>query len=350
MQLIQSLSQRWSELRATQPHLRIRNAAAQLGVSEAELLATQTGDTVTRLRPEFTAILSAVESLGKVMALTRNEEVVHERKGVYLNPSFDNPHVGLFVGEDIDLRIFFRPWAFAFAVTETVQDKPRHSLQFFANDGEAIHKIYLTPASNEAAFTELVARFRDEAASAEIMVQPSPAAEVEKPDSEINVEAFRKGWVELKDTHDFFGLVRQHGLTRTQALRLAPEGNYATPVQPVAVRKTLEAASASGTPIMAFVGNKGMIQIHTGPVKHLLDRDGWFNVMDPDFNLHIKEAGITQCWVVRKPTTDGVVTALECFNAAGEQVLQLFGKRKPGIPELATWQELIEEVETAWAK
>jgi putative hemin transport protein len=37
--------------------------------------------------------------LGKVMALTRNDECVHERKGTYLNGDFSSPHAQLFVGK-----------------------------------------------------------------------------------------------------------------------------------------------------------------------------------------------------------------------------------------------------------
>ena len=139
-----NLKVQWDALKAENPHLRIRNAAEQLGVSEAELIATQTGDTVTRLRPEFAAILTEVEKLDKVMALTRNDECVHERKGVYLNPDFSSPFAGLFVGEDIDLRIFLSHWDKAFAVAEKSEHGDRKSLQFFGKDGLAIHKIYLT--------------------------------------------------------------------------------------------------------------------------------------------------------------------------------------------------------------
>lgn len=56
--------------------------------------------------------------MGKVMALTRNDECVHERKGVYQNGDFSSPHAQLFVGEDIDLRIFLNHWKSAFAVVE----------------------------------------------------------------------------------------------------------------------------------------------------------------------------------------------------------------------------------------
>jgi putative hemin transport protein len=340
-----SLQARWAALQAEQPKLRIRNAADQLGVSEVELLATRCGEGATRLKPDFPAILKQIESLGKVMALTRNHEVVHERKGVYQNAALGNPHVGLFVGEDIDLRIFFKPWASAFAVQESLGDKNRYSLQFFAQDGEAVHKIYLTPHSDPIAFRKLVDQFEAKDQRPEQVVQPWREESTEQPDEAIEVESFREGWINLQDTHDFFALVRKHKLTRIQALRLAPEGNYAVKVGNDALRRLITLAAERQVPIMVFVGNKGMIQIHTGPVKKLLDYGDWFNVMDPDFNLHVNEPLISQSWIVRKPTQDGVVTALECFNAAGRQVVQLFGKRKPGIPELEAWREIVAEVE-----
>ena len=62
-------------------------------------------------------------------------------------------------------------------------------------------------------------------------------------------------------------------------------------------------------------------------------------------NLHVREAAITQAWVVRKPSADGMITALECYDAKGEQLVQLFGKRKPGIPELEHWRAIIGKAE-----
>lgn len=344
----QDLKAQWEKLKTEEPQLRIRNAAAKLGVSEAALLATRMGEGVRRLQPVFRDILREVESLGKVMALTRNDSVVHERKGVYVNPTLTPGPVGLFVGADIDLRIFFQCWTFAYAVTEMARGKERKSLQFFTNDGEAVHKIYLTPQSDEDAFEALVERFiHENQAPVEEVTGNKPTPPKALPDSEIDIEGFRYGWLNLKDTHDFHGLVRDHKLTRTQALRLAPEGNYAIKLSNNALRQVVNKAADKQVPIMVFVGNRGMIQIHTGEVHKLLDHDGWFNVMDPDFNLHVKEADIAESWVVRKPSEDGLVTALECFNAEGEQIVQLFGKRKPGIPELETWRSLVQEVEDA---
>ncbi len=340
-----TLKEKWEALQKEQPQLRIRNAAAELNVSEAELLVLSCGENVIRLKPDFTDILGNAESLGKVMALTRNDDVVHERKGVYLNPSLDNPHVGLFVGEDIDLRIFFTTWGSAFAVIENAEEKPRKSLQFFAKDGEAIHKIYLTPLSNDNAFDAIVENFKSEDQSHTITTEPKKVIAEEKSDSEIDVTSFQEGWRNLKDTHDFFGLLRKNGVSRTQALRLAPEGNYSIKVSNNALREIVTKAAEKETPIMVFVGNPGMIQIHTGPVKKLMDHNDWFNILDPDFNLHVKEQSIADSWIVRKPSDDGMVTALECFDKHGTQIAQLFGKRKPGIPELEDWRIIVQEVE-----
>lgn len=339
------LKQKWDQLKAQQPHVRIRNAAEALNVSEAELLATQVGENVIRLRPDFKDILLDIESLGKVMALTRNEECVHERKGIYLNPDFSSPHASLFVGADIDLRIFFSAWAKAFAVTDETARGISRSIQFFDKSGQAIHKIYLTPTSNVQAYETLIEKFKAKEQSKEETIEPAKEPKPELADSEIDVESFQKAWVELKDTHDFFMLMHQHKLTRTQALRLAPEAYYASKIDNNAIVTMLENAAKTNLPIMVFTGNPSMIQIHTGEIKNTLWHQGWFNVMDPDFNLHLDMSKVSQTWVVRKPSEDGIVTSIEVFNEKGDLIVQFFGKRKPGIPELEPWRTLIEDLQ-----
>jgi putative hemin transport protein len=338
--LVNDLKEKWEALKAENPHLRIRNAAVELGVSEAELLATNVGNGVTVLKPEFKDILTEAELLGKVMALTRNDECVHERKGTYLNGDFSSPHAQLFVGEDIDLRIFLNHWKFVFAVIEG----DKKSLQFFGKDGLALHKIYLTKDSNEAAFDAIVEKFKAEEQIQTLELETVAPKAPEKADSEIDVEGFQKAWTELKDTHDFFMMTRKFGVSRTQALRLAPEG-FTKKIDNAKVVNVLEDASEKELPIMIFVGNRGIIQIHTGNVKKTLWHQQWFNVMDPDFNLHLDVTKIAEAWIVKKPTEDGEVTAVEVFNKEGDFIVQFFGKRKPGIPELQEWKDLVAELE-----
>lgn len=339
------LKQQWDELKKEQPHLRIKNAADQLGVSEMELLATQIGTTVTRLTPTFKEILLEIEALGKVMALTRNEECVHERKGVYTGADFSSPHVGLFVGEDIDLRMFMTHWKKVFAVEDHTVRGTNRSIQFFGADGKAIHKIYLTPDSDLDAYVRLVEKYKDANQEALETAEQQPLNLDEKRDDEIDVESFRKDWEALKDTHDFFMMLKKHGVSRTQALRLAPSDYFAKRIANEKIVEMLELAAKTNTPIMVFVGNKGNIQIHTGPIKKTLWHGGWYNIMDPDFNMHLDMSKIAQTWVVRKPTEDGIVTAIEVFNELGDIIVQFFGKRKPGVSELTEWQEIIKEIE-----
>jgi len=344
MNTTESLKTQWDALKQEQPHLRIRNAAQKLGVSEMELLATNIGSNVTRLRPEFKEMLAEIESLGKVMALTRNEECVHERKGIYANADFSNPHAGLFVNEDIDLRIFLSHWKKVFSVIEENARGTSRSIQFFGKDGEAIHKIFLTADSNVEAFEALVEKYKSEDQQP---FETSEAYELnldEKPDNEIDVEGFKQAWLELKDTHDFFMMMRKFGVSRTQALRLAPSDFHAKQISKDGIVTMLEEVAKEKTPIMVFVGNKGNIQIHTGRVRKTMWHQEWYNIMDPDFNLHLDMSKIAQTWVVRKPTEDGVVTAIEVFNEMGDIIVQFFGKRKPGIPELDIWRETVEKL------
>lgn len=336
------LAARWADLRAAEANLRIRDAAKKLGVSEAELLATRLGDGVARLQDPWPKIIAAMGKAGEVMGLTRNEAVVHERHGTYGELSLDG-HVGLIVGEDIDLRIFFGPWAHGFAVTEETKTGPRHSLQFFDGTGRAVHKIYATEKTDMAAFQAIAETFRAAEQSADLAIKPAAAKAPSRPDAEIDAATLRSEWAALKDTHDFFPLLRRHKVAREQAFRLAGR-EFAEPVSNDSARRMMQAAAETDLPIMVFVGNPGMIQIHTGPVKRLVPTGPWFNVLDPMFNLHLREDAIASSWLVRKPSVDGTITSLELFDRDGELIVSFFGKRKPGNPELAEWRRLAESL------
>ncbi|MBX0290698.1 hemin-degrading factor [Hymenobacter sp. HSC-4F20] len=334
-----SLAERWLTYQQENPKSRIRDAARALGVSEAELLATRcTGHAnspVTFLSGDFRELLKQVPTLGRVMALTRNDSAVHERKGEYQKVSF-NGQMGLVLGEDIDLRLFMSHWQFGFAVEEN----GRRSLQFFAADGEAVHKIYLLEESNQAAYEALVAQYRASYQPATLTAHPTSSPTTEADDDAIDAEGFRAAWRTMTDTHEFFGLLRQYGVTRTQALRLGPP-ELLRQLDPQAIDQALRLASEQQLSVMIFVASRGCIQIHTGPTERIVPTGSWLNVLDPDFNLHLKVGDIAQAWAVQKPTADGIVTSVELYDAAGNNLLLLFGKRKPGVPELSAWRELV---------
>lgn len=338
-----TLKERWDALLKDEPKLRIRDAADKLGVSEAELLATGCGANVTRLEGDWTQLIKDLPMLGRIMCLTRNEHAVHERYGEFLKIDFFHG-MGQVVGPDIDLRLFMDQWKIGFAVTDQTTDGDRQSFQFFDATGTAIHKIYLQKESNYGAYGVIMNKFRseDQGTAQEVAAPSAPRPEL--PDAEIDVEGFRQAWREMKDTHAFYIIMGKYRVGREQAMRLAPEG-YARKVSVASTKQMLEAASASDTPIMVFIGNRGCMQIHTGPVKNIkMFGTEWLNVLDDDFNMHLRDTAVTSAWVVRKPTIDGDVTSLELFDAKGNSLVMFFGRRKPGNPEDEAWRALVADL------
>lgn len=312
---------------------RARQIAQLLDISEAQWVATSCGP-IQSIRLEGTgqSLFDEIGSLGRVMALTRNESCVHERHGRYEDIRTGG-HVGLVLGPDIDLRIFFQVWSDVWAVKEN----DRYSLQFFDREGTASHKIYCTAETDMDAYRALVQKH----AAAPQWPQITPIPKETPGDTVDDVEMFRDSWRAMNDTHDFFPLMRTFNVSRLGALNAAgPE--LAQSVDIASVDHMLRTASEQKMPIMCFVGNRGMIQIHTGPVERIVERGPWLNVLDPNFNMHLDVSRIDQVWVVSKPTPEGPVTSLEAYDADGEMIVQYFGQRKEGTPERAEWRDLME--------
>jgi putative hemin transport protein len=329
------VAERFAGLLAERPSLRVRDAADALGVPEAAIVASLAG--ARRLCPDWPALLEALPGAGEVMALTRNALCVHEKHGTYPKPGLHG-RVGLVLGEEIDLRLFFTRWAHAWFVPEGNPGSPRGSIQVFDPAGLAVHKVFATAATPPGTLVTIADHLADPDQSTPDFAAPE-AAPADPPDAAIDQAALRSDWLALEDTHDFIRLLRRHKAGRAQSFRLAG-ADLAQRTDPQAPVRALEAAAASGTPIMVFTPNPGCIQIHSGPVHRVEPRGPWFNVLDPRFNLHLRTEGLAHAWLVRKPTADGVVTSLEVFDDADRLVMMLFGTRKPGQPEAEAWRAL----------
>lgn len=345
-----SLLSAWCALaqQASRP-LRARDAAGQLGVSEGELIAATLvspgpgGLRAVRLEADAAAILAATPTLGTIKAITRNDHVVHEKVGAFGHVSVSGS-MGLVLNHDIDLRLFMGHWRHLFLVHDRWgSGAARMSLQVFDGSGEAVHKIYSLEGADLTAFRALESRFRSAGQSAGLALLPPARPRPEAPDDTIDVAGFRAHWAALQDTHDFFGMLKDFGVGRHQAMRLADPA-YARPVTTGSARAMLEGAAAQQVSIMCFVGNQGCIQIHTGPIEKVAVMGPWLNVLDAGFNLHLREDRIASAWVVRKPTRDGIVTSLELFDADLRNFVMFFGERKPGKPEREDWRRLIGDV------
>ena len=332
----------WAEEKACNPAARARDIAGRLGVSEGALVEARAGEGVTRLAPAGPGghrLIEALTGLGPVMTLTRNEAAVHETTGPVTETAAQGA-MGQTTGP-IDLRLFYRHWHAAYAVEEETRSGLRRSLQVFDASGTAVQKVYAVTESDAEGWERAVAALAAPARGPVAFEAPAPAAQ-DRPDREIDRAALRGAWQALDHSHDFHRMLRGIGAGREQALRLAGE-DLAAPVGTDTLRRVLEGAAADGVPVMCFVGNRGCLQIFSGPVERIEPRGPWLNVLDPGFNLHLRTDLVASAWRVVKPTRlRGPITSLELFDAAGGMVCQLFGARPPGEGENPAWRNLVD--------
>lgn len=352
-----TLAERWTQLHQAQPKLHPRDAARQLGVSEAQLVAAGTTWQATRLRADtkdIQAMYERLPELGRIKAITRNDDVVLERAGEVAPIRRDAqgrvvPGSGL-AGGPIDLRFGAAQWGSAFAVVQAGREgKITHSLQFFDRYGQAVHKVYLDNEQHVADFERLVAQFRMTEQSAALQVEPSPStssAVVRSRPSAADIAELRQSWQELSDVHQFPRLLRELKLSREQALELVGTES-AWRIGPQALQLLIEDARSRRQPIMVFVSNGGMTQIYSGLIDKTATRGEWYNVLDADFNLHVRSAAIHHGWVVRRPTDHGTVTSVEFYDVDGRQLVNFFSRRDRGQPETSQWRRMVEALPSA---
>ena len=123
---------------------------------------------------------------------------------------------------------------------------------------------------------------------------------------------------------------------RVQALRLVND-SLACRVDSSSLNEVLHIAARDQIAIMVFVASPGVIQIHSGPIHNVKSTGPWLNVLDDDFNLHVREDRLDSAWVVQKPTRDGAVFSLELFDSKGETIALLFARRKQGQATVDAW-------------
>ena len=331
-------------LREQDKDLRDREFVKSIGISEAELVEAfiPTGK-AQRLKIDVPLLLKNAHKLGEVMALTRNEYAVSEKKGHFQNV-FPGSDVSMTLGQ-IDLRIFQNNWKFAFVCTMPVRDRIVDSLQFFDAYGEAVFKLYPEPTTDLDEWNKLVALLKVDATKEKLRVLRATPYN-NSPIHNADIEEFRNRWRQMTDVHQLHDILKELKIGRHDAVKLVGS-EFANEVRGDSVEILLQSAAEREVPIMCFVGNKGCIQIFTGKIEKLKKIDGWFNILDEKFHLHLLTSGISRIWNVRKPTSDGYVSSLEVFDQNGEMIIQFFGKRSAGEQEREDWRSLLSELPPA---
>jgi putative hemin transport protein len=321
------------------PKKRDRDLADHLGISEAELVAAHVGHGATRISAAPDDVMPLIKSLGEVMSLTRNQSCVHERVGTFEKYQ-SSKHASMVLGPDIDTRIFAKYWTYGFAIENETETGLRRTLQFFDQSGDALQKVFMRETSNHDAWAPLVATLALADQSDKITVEPRVPTERAKIDATKRDELV-EDWKRMTDTHQFNRITSKLGMNRLGAYRLAGSP-FVRRIDPALVTDWMESISKKRQKVILFVGNRGNIQIHWGTLDTIKTMGPWLNVLDPNFNLHLRADHIAELYVVDKPTKRGAAISIEAFDAEGGLIFQCFGQRDGEDDTLDTWHGLLD--------
>lgn len=336
-QAIMSASQIRSA-RAENPKTRDRDLAEKLRITEAQLVAAFVGVDATRIAAHPDEIIPRLTGLGEVMALTRNRSCVIEKVGVF-DHYRSGKHAAMVLNDAIDTRMFPSHWVTAFAIERKTDTGIRRSVQVFDAAGDAVHKVFLRDGSDLDHWQNMVAELESDDQPQTLDCAPRKPVEVAKSNPD-KLDILQSEWAKMTDTHQFLRLTSKVRMNRLGAYRIvgAP---FVRALEPDAVNDMLKAVQTSGTEIMVFVGNMGCIEIHGGPIKTLKAMGPWQNVMDPDFNLHLRSDHIAEVWAVEKPTQRGPAISVEAFDSEDALIFQVFGRKTDDLDSRPAWAEIV---------
>lgn len=288
-----NLKSKWKKFQQDNPKVRIRDAAYQMKVSEAELLSTEINETVSFLLIEdMTAFIKDVLKVDKIMLLIRSDYVVHEKtiktKNIRLE---DNQIIDLDKNDCSILDFNIDAFEYVFFQKKMHSNRELKSFQFFDKAGMAILKIYLK-GKDLGFFDEIDLKYKK-----------TYNYEMQS-DLDINNSNLLDSKIKINLPYD--------------------TSNSKTTCRDISVkslRLILENASDMKTPIQIHALGLGTIQYHRNTVRNIVDYGPWVNVIDQKFNLHVLENGLTRASLIQYQFKDCQQYLINFFDKNNTHVL-----------------------------
>tara|TARA_B100000676_G_C17999153_1_gene799797 strand:- start:552 stop:1502 length:951 start_codon:yes stop_codon:yes gene_type:complete len=288
-----NLKSKWKKFQQDNPKVRIRDAAYQMKVSEAELLSTEINETVSFLLIEdMTAFIKDVLKVDKIMLLIRSDYVVHEKtiktKNITLE---DNQIIDLDKNDCSILDFNIDAFEYVFFQKKMHSNRELKSFQFFDKAGMAILKIYLK-GKDLGFFDEIDLKYKK-----------TYNYEMQS-DLDINNSNLLDSKIKINLPYD--------------------TSNSKTSCRDISVkslRLILENASDMKTPIQIHALGLGTIQYHRNTVRNIVDYGPWVNVIDQKFNLHVLENGLTRASLIQYQFKDCQQYLINFFDKNNTHVL-----------------------------
>ena len=256
-QKINQTKQKWNSLKSSKQNsmLRIRDAANILGVSEAELLSTNIGDSASYLKiHDFKQFINVIKNFSSLMILSRNDIAVHEiissgEELVY------NEESSTISSQYFSIKLKSDFFSHVFSEKLVSGKRQIRSFQFFDENGQATLKIYQKSHQNDL-YNKIVSDYK----------------------SEYNYE-FQKRQLETKIKSDFIDDYFDQ-FSSTIPKKISSKTLF---------RRILENFSSKSLTLEVKVFSERVIQTYYGKIKKVVDFKGWFNILDSSFNLHVQD-------------------------------------------------------------
>ena len=292
-----NLKSKWKTFQKDNPKVRIRDAAYQMKVSEAELLSTEINETVSFLLIEdMTAFIKDILKVDKIMLLIRSDYVVHEKtiktKNIRLE---DNQIIDLDKNGCKILDFNIDAFEYVFFQKKMHSNRELKSFQFFDKAGMAILKIYLK-GKDLGFFDEI-----------ELKYKKIYHYEMQS-DLDINNSNLLDSKIKINLPYDTSNSKATCRNISVKSLRLI-----------------LENASEMKIPIQIHALGLGTIQYHRNTVRNIVDYGPWVNVIDQKFNLHVLGDGLTKASLVQYQFKDCQQYLINFFDKNNTHVLGVTG-------------------------
>lgn len=275
--------------------MHLRDAATELGVSEADLLVLYAGDSVVWLQPHWEKILRQLPRLGKVRAQTRCQNAVMEATLDYPTPNFGHQNVE-FRSADFYFTSDLSRWRYGFAVEEETHKGTLHGLQFFDASGDAVHKLTLLPHDKPPPeYLDIIRQFR-------APIQPENLA-VQAQASTLNLEQ------------------RLASLKKAQAEL----------VTPYSLRPFLEHIARLTSPLTITIENQASSQSRTAVVRGTKTKGPWLYFDCEASTIRVRFNQFGSAFVVEK--------RFLVFDKTGEPVFSI--SLPENSPASSTWNEIL---------
>ena len=260
---LNTLKQQWAELLQKPEHqkIRIKDAADILNVSEAELLSTNIGENTHFLKiSNWLQLFKEFAALGPMMYLVRNDYAVHEMT-IPINNVQQETDVILLWNKKGHIKITEPCLKYAFYTSGMARGNKIYSIQIFDSDGTAILKIYLK--------NEELEKFK-----------------------EIKNQHEREYDYELQKMEKHTSNSTNRDKSDQERLEWVIKDNFS-------IKKYLEDIAINKTKISIRISNDGAESMYSGTIKNVIHKFGWLNIMDPTFNLHVKDMQINEIWTTK---------------------------------------------------